>query len=111
LEVLRAAFSEGARLVTLLGPGGTGKTRLATRFASATLQTWPGGVWFSDLSEARSVDGIAGAVAGALEIPLGKDDPVLQLGRSLASRGRVLLILDNFEQVVEHAQETIGKWL
>ena len=64
----------------VLGIGGTGKTRLATRFAWTWLGEFPGGAWFCDLSQARSVDGIAIAVAQALDVPLGKDDPVVQLG-------------------------------
>jgi len=68
-------------------------------------------VWFCDLSEARSLDGIASAVATALGVPLGKGDPVVQLGHAIAGRGQALLILDNFEQVVEHAAATVGAWL
>ena len=44
----------------------------------------------------------------ALDVPLGKDDPVVQLGHAIAGRGRCLVILDNFEQVARHAEETLG---
>jgi predicted ATPase/class 3 adenylate cyclase/Tfp pilus assembly protein PilF len=99
------------RLVTVLGPGGIGKTRLVHRYARAWLGEWPGGVAFCDLSEARSLDGIHYAVALALGVPLGKDDPALQLGHAIAGRGRCLVILDNFEQVQAYAEATVGRWL
>ncbi len=91
--------------------GGSGKTRLATRFGWTWLGDYPGGVWFCDLSQARSLDGIASAVAHGLDVPLDKGDPVARLGAAIAGRGRCLVILDNFEQVARHAEETLGRWL
>ncbi len=108
---LARRFDEGARLVSVLGMGGTGKTRFVTRFAWCWLGEFPGGVWFCDLSQARSVDGIVFAVAQGLDVPLGKTDPVVQLAHAIAGRGRCLVILDNFEQVARHAEETLGTWL
>ncbi|MDP6935792.1 MAG: AAA family ATPase, partial [Myxococcota bacterium] len=101
----------GQRLITLLGAGGTGKTRLAQRLGGTQLASFPGGVWFCDLSEARSKSGILSAAGMALEVPLTSKDPEAQLADAILGRGRVLLILDNFEQVVEHAAETVGRWL
>jgi len=101
----------GARLVSVLGIGGTGKTRLATRFAWNWLGDFPGGAWFCDLSQARNLDGIVHAVAQGLDVPLGRDDPVIQLGHAIAGRGQCLVILDNFEQVARYAEETLGQWL
>ncbi|MFC2172752.1 tetratricopeptide repeat protein, partial [Acidobacteriota bacterium] len=43
-------------------------------------------------------------------VPLGKDDPVIQLGHAIAGRGRCLVVLDNFEQVLEHSGGTLGVW-
>jgi predicted ATPase/Flp pilus assembly protein TadD len=111
LAELARRLDAGARLVSLLGLGGIGKTRLVTRFGWSSLTNFPGGVWFCDLSEARSPDGIIYAVAQGLDIPLGKDDPVTQIGRAIAGRGRCLVIFDNFEQVARHAEETLGRWL
>ena len=110
LELTRR-LEEGARLVSVLGIGGGGKTRFVTRFAWASLGDFPGGAWFCDLAQARSVDGIVHAVASALDVPLGKEDPIVQLGDAIAGRGQCLVILDNFEQVSRHAQETLGRWL
>src|SRR6202521_2057132 len=111
LAELARRLDGGARLVSVLGLGGTGKTRLVTRFGWSSLGDFPGGVWFCDLSEARSLDGVLHAVAQGLDVPLGKDDPVTQLGHSIAGRGKCLVILDNFEQVARHAEETLGRWL
>jgi len=108
---LARKLEDGARLVSVLGMGGTGKTRLVTRFAWSRLGEFPGGVWFCDLSQARSVDGIYFAVAQGLDVPLGKTDPVVQLAHAIAGRGTCLVILDNFEQVARHAEETLGRWL
>ena len=111
LDDLKQRLDDGARLISVVGLGGTGKTRLVTRFAWTVLGQFPGGVWFCDLSEARSADGIVHAVAQGLDVPLGNDDPVVQLGHAIAGRGRCLLILDNFEQVARYAEPTLGKWL
>ncbi|HTJ18977.1 MAG TPA: tetratricopeptide repeat protein [Steroidobacteraceae bacterium] len=111
LDSLAALFRDERRLVTVLGIGGIGKTRLAIRYASTWLGDYPGGAWFCDLSAASSIDGIALGVAQGLDVPLGKADPVQQLGAAIASRGPCLIILDNFEQVARYAEATIGQWL
>lgn len=111
LGELAGRLRGGARLVTLHGPGGVGKTRLAVRHGWRSLEEWPGGVWFCDLTEARSRDGMAAAVAQALGVQLGGRDPVIQAGHGIAARGRCLLILDNFEQVVREAAATVTPWL
>ena len=105
---LARRFDGGARLVSLLGIGGTGKTRLAIRFARNWMGDFPGGVWFCDLSSARNADGIVQAVSKALDVPLRHDDPVQQLGHAIAGRGACLVVLDNFEQVNRHAHDTLG---
>jgi predicted ATPase/class 3 adenylate cyclase/Tfp pilus assembly protein PilF len=110
LELARR-LDDGARLVSVLGIGGSGKTRFVRQFAWRSLGEFPGGAWFCDLAQARSVDGIVHAVAAALDVPPGKDDPIVQLGNAIAGRGRCLIILDNFEQVSRHAEETLGCWL
>ena len=111
LRDLAQRFERGARLVSVLGTGGSGKTRLATRFGWAWLGDYPGGVWFCDLAPARSLEGVLQAVARGLEVPLGDADPGTQLGHAIAGRGDCLVILDNFEQVARHAEDTLGRWL
>jgi len=111
LSGLQRRFDDGARLVSVLGLGGTGKTRFVTRFGWDSLGKFPGGVWFCDLSQARDLDGIVHAVALGLDVPLSKDDPVTQIGHAVAGRGQCLVILDNYEQVARHADERMGRWL
>lgn len=111
LRELDGLLAQGARLVSVHGLGGAGKTRLVLRYGWTHRAAWPGGVYFCDLVEARSLDGVVSAVARALDVALGKGDPVKQLGYALAARGRVLVLLDNFEQVARHAEATLGRWL
>lgn len=102
----------GTRLVTLLAPGGTGKTRLSMRVGEELLESYEGGVWFADLTEARDGTAVAQAVARALGVPLTtREDPIATVGRLLQMRKAMLLILDNFEQVVDAASDTVARWL
>ena len=110
---------KGGRLMTLLGPGGVGKTRLAMQFALSQLERFSGkgkgGVWFCDLSEVKTFDGFLNAVAQVLKVPLtagpSSEEGVEQLGYALASRGPLLLVLDNFEQVVQLAAGAVERWV
>ena len=111
LDAVRQRFEDGARLVSVLAIGGAGKTRVVTRYGAESLGDHPGGVWFCDLTQARTPDGIVHAVAQGLDVELGKEDPLAQLGHAIAGRGRCLVILDNFEQVARHAAATLGPWL
>ena len=115
LQALGQAFADGARLVTLLGPGGTGKTRLARRHAASRLaELLPhGGVWFADASEANTAQGVLHVLALTLGVPLshGGDSAVEQVGHAMADRGPMLLVLDNLEQVVVPAVSLLDRWL
>ena len=111
LHAIAREWAAAARLVTLTGTGGSGKTRLALRHAWNSIGAWPGGIFFCDLSETRSQDGICFAVASALGVQLTAGDPVTLLGHAIAGRGRCLLILDNFEQVSAFAPTTVDRWL
>ena len=91
------------RLVTLVGPGGTGKTRLSLELASAMLDGLTDGVYFVDLSPIRDPELVPSTIATALELKEGPQRSALEtVIRFLADR-RVLLLLDNFEQVVSAA--------
>ncbi|MCD9879720.1 LuxR C-terminal-related transcriptional regulator [Streptomyces guryensis] len=90
-----------ARLVTLSGAGGVGKTRLALEAAAASVKEFPGGVWLVDLAPVQDPVAVPGAVAAALGMPDQGPRPVLeQLVVYLSSR-RVLLVLDNCEHLVD----------
>jgi len=109
-------LSSGARLVTILGPGGAGKTRLARHFGRKLLKERPpaGGVWFIDLTEAQDLQDVLAAVCAAVELHPDSgddDDPVIAVGHAIAELGNALLILDNYEQLVNTAGDAVGRWL
>ena len=111
LGTLQKYIDGGQRLISLVGTGGTGKTRLSRQFARTQMDAFPGGVWFCDLTEARTREGIEAAVAQALGVPLTQPDVPEQLAHAIEGRGRTLLLLDNFEKLVDLAPETLGRWL
>jgi predicted ATPase/class 3 adenylate cyclase len=111
LQRLARIMGDDARLVTVLGLGGVGKTRLCLRFARTWLGDYPGGTYFCDLSDARDAEDILRAVGVALDVPLGGENPEEQLCAAIVGRGRCLLVLDTFEPVVRHARATVGRWL
>jgi predicted ATPase len=101
-----------AALVTLLGPGGIGKTRISRELCRRLSDEFPGGCWFADLSEVWDRDGIAETVARVLSVPLGGEmDPVEVIGNVLSLRPPLLVVLDNFEQLLDHSEATIGAWV
>ncbi|MEQ1571247.1 MAG: tetratricopeptide repeat protein, partial [Myxococcota bacterium] len=109
LTSLGAAVAS-ARLVTVLGIGGVGKTRLVLRFVRTSGARF-GERWLCELAEARTLHGIVGAVSSTFDVPLSAGDPVEQLGRAIGARGPCLVVLDNFEQVARYAPATLGRWL
>lgn len=119
LADLHQVFRAGARLMTLLGPGGTGKSRLAIQLGHQLLSHYTavdvegprGGVWVVDLSDVVDRDGLCTALARALDVPLTSGNSVEQLATTLRARGEILVVLDTFERLVEHAEATVGRWL
>jgi predicted ATPase len=94
LELITDLLStSGARLVTLTGVGGTGKTRLALEAAASLSDQFPDGVFFVGLAPLREVSAVRSAVAEALGLGADADVPAW-----LGSR-RVLLVLDNLEHL------------
>ncbi|MER0243091.1 BTAD domain-containing putative transcriptional regulator [Streptomyces sp. HSW2009] len=108
----------GARLVTLTGPGGSGKTRLSEETAATVTGDYPDGVWIAELAPLDSPADVAGAVlsavgrrdttlhGGGLESRVGSDSiaPTARLVEHCAHR-RLLLVLDNCEHVIAAAAE------
>ncbi|WP_075006301.1 ATP-binding protein [Stigmatella aurantiaca] len=117
LECLRLWLVEGCRLITILGPGGMGKTRLATHFGGLQMgsRQWEGGVWWCDLTEAKTLEGFCHAVGQALGVQLtsggAEEAPVDLLGRALGGRGAALVILDNLEHLTQLMPATLRRWL
>jgi predicted ATPase len=89
----------GARLVTLTGPGGVGKTRLAVEAAQRLGPGFADGVRFVELASVSSAELVAAAVATGLGLTTTGDKLITDLQSYLRAR-RLLLVLDNFEQVV-----------
>jgi len=87
-------------LVTLVGPGGVGKTRLALEVANAAASAFKDGAWLVELASVSDGTATAGAVATALGIKIGESAaPFETLARQLARRN-LLIVLDNCEQIV-----------
>lgn len=87
------------RLITLIGPGGIGKTRLALEVASAQVEAFKDGVWFVNLAPLRSSELLITAIADAVGFAFyGVTEPKAQLFNFLQDK-QVLLVLDNFEQL------------
>lgn len=111
LERLSEELERGARLITLTGPGGTGKTRLALRHARESCAAFPGGVYFVDLSATRNALEVALCVALTMGLHVGRAPPTELVARALSTRPETLLVLDNFEQVVSCVEATVCAWL
>ncbi len=91
------------RLITFIGPGGTGKTRLAIEVAAGLTQTFAGGVHFVDLSPIRDPVLVHVAIARTFGIQDAGDQPLLDTLRLYLEPRNLLLVLDNFEQVLAAA--------
>jgi predicted ATPase/class 3 adenylate cyclase len=98
-----AGLLEGARLVTLTGPGGIGKTSLAIELARATAGTFPDGAWVVPLDAVAEPAGVSAAIARTLAIYDGPGRPVIDGVIHFLTGRRTLLVLDNFEHVLEAA--------
>jgi predicted ATPase/class 3 adenylate cyclase len=94
---------QGARLLTLTGPGGTGKTRLALQVAAELVDQFREGVWFVDLSSLADPGLVVQAMARTLSLRDTGERPGRELLRDYLREKDLLLILDNFEQVIEAA--------
>ena len=89
-----------------------GKTRLALRHAEEGLAEGRLGGWFVELSPAQSVEELCASVGAQLGVGLaGSEDPVMRIAHALEARGPILMVLDNFEQLVPVGAATVATWL
>ena len=96
------------RLLTLLGPGGIGKTRLALAAAARLVDHFPHGVFFVPLAPLSSAEHIVSALFESLDLtPVERTDPYRQIASYLRER-QALLVLDNFEHLLEGVNLVAG---
>ena len=99
--------ADGIRLLTLTGPGGIGKTRLALHAAADQIDRFDAGVYFVDLASVREPDAVFEAIVRDVDLRARVDEPPLEVLK-LALRDRhLLLLLDNFEQVMDAAEGVV----
>src|SRR3954452_13978042 len=116
IDAIDQHFANQVRLLTLVGPPGMGKTRLAMRYADVRGAPFlpAGGVWFCDLTEARDVADVCAVVARAIGIRLGTqgdcESMVEEGAQALARAGSLLIVFDNFEQLERGAALTVEQW-
>ena len=94
---------DDVRLLTLIGPGGTGKTRLALQLASELVDELPGGAAFVLLTPVREAERVVPAIAQALGLRDQPDESALETLLDYLRDKRMLLVLDNFEHVLAAA--------
>ena len=95
--------SDDTRLLTLVGPAGTGKTRLAIEVAGEVADAFPDGVYFVDLSPLRDEALLASAIAQVLDVRAQSERPLVDVLKVYLAQRRILLLLDNFEQLLPAA--------
>jgi predicted ATPase/class 3 adenylate cyclase len=95
------------RLVTLIGPGGVGKTRLAVRVGAETIDAFPDGVWLTELATLSDASLVGHHVAAVLGLREQQGRPMVDTIADHLRRKRALLILDNCEHVVDAAAQLV----
>jgi len=93
------------RLVTLTGPGGSGKTRLALHVAADSVDRYPDGAWFVELASVTDPSAVASRVAAALRLPEPSGATVLTSLAAAVGKRKLLMVLDNCEHLISACAE------
>ncbi|HEY7131312.1 MAG TPA: adenylate/guanylate cyclase domain-containing protein [Candidatus Limnocylindrales bacterium] len=97
-----------SRVVTLTGPGGSGKTRLALGAARAVVERFPHGTWFVDLASLQDASLIESTIAMTIGVRESTEEPIGQALRTRLRDQTILLLLDNLEQLLPAAADTVS---
>jgi predicted ATPase/class 3 adenylate cyclase len=103
-DVCERLRSSEVRLLTLTGSGGAGKTRVGLQAAAELLEEYEDGVFFVSLAAITDPTLVAATVAGTLGVKEADGEPLLEILKDYLREKKLLLVLDNFEQVLEGAQ-------
>ncbi len=101
------ALLKKARLLTLLGMGGLGKTRLSLQVAAETIHEYPDGAWFLDLAPIRDPALVLSEAAQVLDVREEPDRPLLQTLCTHLKTKRVLIIVDNCEHLIKASADLV----
>ncbi len=108
LDELGALLDRGIRLLTLTGPGGVGKTRLALQAVADAEEAFPDGVWWVPLASVRDPDLVLSSVALALGVPEQRGRGLEESLIDVLAAGRSILLLDNVEHLLPIAAAKVA---
>lgn len=107
LSQLEEMGRDGARLVTVWGPPGVGKTRLALEYAARSEARYPGGIWPLSLSDLSNVEDFQNSLSKSFDINLAGGEPIDVFAQRMGRWKKTLVVLDGFDRLVDSA----GRWL
>src|SRR5579859_4391755 len=106
-EIVRLVLEDQTRLLSLVGPPGTGKTRLAMMAAAELATTFADGVVFVDLSALSEASMVPSAIGAALGMREATDARVAERVKTVLQKRHLLLLLDNFEHLLPAASVVV----
>ena len=104
-DLVSLLLQDQMRIVTVTGPGGIGKTRLALQAAADLIELFKHGVFFVDLSAVTQVEHLIAAIGQTLEVEEGEGERLWWILKAFVKERQILLVLDNFEQMVAAAPQ------
>ncbi|MEZ4651425.1 MAG: tetratricopeptide repeat protein [Candidatus Eisenbacteria bacterium] len=110
LQAIADAHAQGTRLLTLVGPAGVGKTRLAVHYANDRKSDWEGGTWFAGLADV-SESALLAAISSGLGVPAQMGVSIERITQVLSARGRCLVVIDNVDSLLSACRPLLSDWL